>query len=106
MQPVPMTARLSLFAGAAALVLAIGGALVTQVLDPAATVRILGILVWVVGVLAVAGLVLGLMSGLRGPARSGALLSVVTLVLLGAFVGYSGFGAGPSGTPAPSATGG
>ncbi len=106
MQPVPVTARVSLFAGIAALVLAIGGVLVTQLVDPATTVRLLGILVWVVGVLAVAGLVMGLLSGLKGPGRSGALVSVVTLVLLGLFLGYSGFGDAQPGGPAPVTTGG
>jgi hypothetical protein len=106
MDPVPPTARASLIAAVAALVLTIGGVLVTQVMDPAMTVRVLGILIWVAGLLAVAGLVLGLMSGLKGPGRSGVLISVVTLVLLGLFLGYSGFGASSSGTPAPAATGG
>jgi hypothetical protein len=50
--------------------------------------------------------VLGRMSGLKGPGRSGVLISFVTLVLLGLFLGYSGFGASSSGTPAPAATGG
>ncbi len=106
MDPVPATARFSLICGVAGLVLAIGGALITQMLDPATTVRLLGVLIWVVGVLAVAGLALGLVSGMKGPGRSGVLVSVVTLALLAVFLAYSGFGAPTSGTPAPSATGG
>ena len=106
MDPVPTSARLGFFAGIAAFVLAIAGVLATVFLDPATTVRVLAVLIWVVGVLAVAGLVLGVVSGLRGPGRSGALISVVTLVLLGLFLTYSGFGASSSGSPAPVATGG
>jgi protein-S-isoprenylcysteine O-methyltransferase Ste14 len=95
MDPVPPTARLSLVAGVLALVLALAGALATQFLDPAVTVRVLSVLVWIVGLLAVAGLALGVMSGLKGPGRSG-----------GLFLGYSGFGGSSSGTPPAAAAGG
>jgi hypothetical protein len=106
MDPVPPTARLSLVAGVLALVLALAGGLATQFLDPAVTVRVLSVLVWIVGLLAVAGLALGVMSGLKGPGRSGVLVSVLTLALLGLFLGYSGFGGSSSGTPPAAAAGG
>lgn len=98
------TARMSFLAGAAGFALAILGAAASRFMDPGLTVRVLGILIWVVGVLAVLGLVLGIMGGMKGAGRNGALLSAATLVLLGLFLTYSGFGASTSSTGAPAAT--
>lgn len=95
-------ARLSLATGALALALALGGALSTQFLEAGLTVPVLRILFWVAAGLAALGLILGIAGGLKGAARAGTLLSVVTALLLAAFAAYSSFGAQPS-APADSA---
>ncbi len=101
-------ARLSLAAGALALAVALGGALSTQFLDAGLTVPVLRILFWVVAGLAALGIILGAAGGLRGAARTGTLLSVVTGLLLAAFATYSSFDEQPSApadSAAPAATG-